>query len=537
MRFSTVFSAVFLLSACGGSNSSPSDPASPVSSQPGQRATAGNKDSAKDGAPAGENVTAEIRAMNSDEYLSPPTTFRKGHVKPKRPPKVAKTKYGFEVRFASKAPVVTPAVYQGNVYVSGGFRSKEFHAFGATTGKSKWSVQLDDDGPSSPACESQVCVFNTESCTIFAVDAETGKELWSWWLGDPLTDAPTIADGVVFTSYPVQGGAVYGKNKPEDRAQNGQGQKRRPPKATHALAAFDLRTGKILWQRWIDSSVMSAPVATDEFVYVTTFAGTLIKLEQKTGTIRYAVRARATSAPVINFTSGGVESMYYTRRGEDSDEQDGAEEMIIRADHNDPETKYRTKRKKARYLDKKVQERSDYNKKGSADDAANGFSDGAPEAANPEAAFDNVGQSSVSNMQAFQGSRILHLGDRNVNTMGDEVIATDTETGDTLWSYKLPGNIDKSGGSLGTAPLAAGGSIVFATLQGDIVQLDPQNGQVKKTYKIGAEVRTQPVVSKGWIYVGTRDGRLIAINTRDRALTGWPMWGGNAARTGIRMAK
>ena len=46
-------------------------------------------------------------------------------------------------------------------------------------------------------------------------------------------------------------------------------------------------------------------------------------------------------------------------------------------------------------------------------------------------------------------------------------------------------------------------------------------------------MRSQPVAVDGWIYVGTEDGRLVAIDTKDASLTGWPMWGGNAARTGV----
>ena len=179
----------------------------------------------------GEDVTAEILAMNSDEHGPPPKESRKGHVSRRKAPEVMRTKHGFEVQFASHAPVVTPAVYDGKVYVSGGFRSKEFHAFHATTGKSAWSINLDDDGPSSAACERGVCVFNTESCTVFAVNAKTGKMLWSWWLGDPLTSSPAIADGRVFTSYPAH--ASGDPNKPK------------PPHASHAIAAFDLEKGTI----------------------------------------------------------------------------------------------------------------------------------------------------------------------------------------------------------------------------------------------------------------------------------------------------
>jgi outer membrane protein assembly factor BamB len=121
--------------------------------------------------------------------------------------------------------------------------------------------------------------------------------------------------------------------------------------------------------------------------------------------------------------------------------------------------------------------------------------------------------------------------------MGDEVVATSARSGATLWSYKLKGNAAQQGGFLGTAPLAAGKSVLIATLEGEVLELDPASGSEKAKYKIGRRIRSQPVVANGWIYVGTEDGRLVAIDTRKAELTGWPMWGGNAARTGIALAK
>jgi outer membrane protein assembly factor BamB len=521
MRRTSLLTAMVLV-ACSGSKGGKITGSVPDQLAGGKAPqAAGGAVATDDGPPAGEDVSAAVAEMNSEKYGRPPTKFRKGHVRTIKAPPVKKTSRGYQVQFASHAPITTPAVYQGTVFVSGGFRSKEFHAFDADTGKPTWSVALDDDGPSTPACAEGVCVFNTESCTVFAVASETGKMLWSWWLGDPLTSSPTIANGLVFTSYPASGTA---------------GGKARPPGATHALAAFDLKTGEIAWQKWLDSDVMSAPVATEGFVYISTFGGTLMKLEQKTGKVRYAVRARATSAPVVNFAAG-VESMYFTGRPAAQAEKDGAEEMIIRTDHNHPKTKYRAAKKKADYLDDKVQAETDYADEAQSNDAANGFSGGAPAAANPSAAKGNIGQSNVHSMQAFQGSRILHLGDRNINTMGDEVIATSAETGDKLWTYKLPGNLAKAGGFLGSAPLAAGSSVLFATLDGKVIRVDPATGKRVASYDVGARVRSQPVAEGGWIFVGTEDGRLVAIDTRDASLTGWPMWGGNAARTGIKLAR
>jgi len=514
--------AAVLVSVIGCGSSTPpkpkEKPTPPVASTPAPAKPAPVTKVDMD-APKGEIVTAEVEAMNSDKYGRPPVKFNNGHVSARKPAPTTKTATGFQVQFASHATITTPTVYERSVIVSGGFKSKELYAYEAQTGKPMWAIDLHDDGPSSPACESETCVISTESCTIFALEAKTGKLKWSYWLGDPLTSAPTIAKERVFASYPASG-----TSEPK---------KGRPPGASHALAAFDLHTGKILWQLWLDSDVMSAPVAVDEFVYVTTFKGTVIKLEQATGKIRYAMRAKATSAPVIQFDASGVEQMYYTRRGESDKADAPAEEMIIRADHNEPQTKYKAAAKRADYIDRKVQGSTDHAKLAKEQDAANGFSSGAPASANADVAYDSVGVTSVSSMQNFQGSRIVKLRDRSVNTMGDEVIATDAETGTTLWKHKLPGDLKTQGGFLGTAPLAAGNSIMFGTLDGNVLRLDHQTGKQLGAWSIGGKVRSQPVVDSGWIYVGTEDGKLVAIDTKDPTVTGWPTWGGNAQRTGI----
>jgi len=487
----------------------PASAAEPTAAKPAAAKPAGD-------APQGEIVTAAVNQMNGAEFGRPAAAFRAGSVAPISAPPAARTATGFQVQFASHATITTPTVYERKVLVSGGFQGKELYAYEAGTGKALWGIDLHDDGPSSPACEDQTCVINTESCTIFAIDAATGKQRWSYWLGDPLTSAPTIAHGRVFASYPQSAA---------------EGDKPAPPGANHALAAFDLKSGKVLWQLWLDSDVMSAPVAVGDFVYVTTFSGTMIKLEQATGKVRYAMKAAATSAPVVLFGADGVEQMYYTRR---APEAAGAAptEMVIRADHNEPQTKWKGAAKPAPYIDKRAQSESTYNKTSKSQDAHNGFGDGAPAAAAPQAAFDNIGVNSVASMQGFQGSRVVHLADKNVNTMGDEVIATDNETGNVMWRYKLSGNIAE-GGSLGSAPLAAGKHVLLGTLEGRVLRLDPASGKSTASYQVGSPIRSQPVVADGWIYVGTEDGKLVAIDTKDPSITGWPTWGGNAQRTGI----
>jgi outer membrane protein assembly factor BamB len=484
--------------------------------------------------PPDKDISGEVREWNSAKFAGPPTKFREGHVTSRKLDAKATTKtdVGFTVQLPSGAPIPTPTVYRGKVYVSGGFHSKEFYCFNATDGSLVWAIDIDDDGPSAAVCDDGVTVFNTESCTIFAVDSDTGKQLWSLWLGDPLTSTPTIANGVVYTSYPAAGGGGLNQApnaadiKQPAQAANPGGAKAAPP-CSHVLAALELRTGKILWQRWLDSDVMSTPVAIDKELYCTSFGGVVYKFAQKDGAVLSAVRTRATSAPVV------VGDEIYLSRRTDKGGATCPQEANVTWGRTDNTTRAAGEPKDAAYLDQKVQAHGAFGATALKLDAGNGFGGGAPAQANPMAALGNVGYGNVSSMQAFQGSRVLHLNGRNFNTMGDQVVCTDPKTGKEVWSYRLEGDLKKDGGFLGAPPAAAGGHLILTTLKGDVLRMD-EAGKVVKTWATKSPTRFQAAVEGGRIYVGTQDGKLICIDTGDKTLTGWACWGGDMAHTGAR---
>ncbi len=514
-------------------------------------------------APENTDVTADVREMNSDKFASPPTKFREGHAKPRMldANAVQQTKAGFTIQLPSKSPVPTPTIYKGKILVSGGFGSKEYFCFDAITGKLEWGVDLDDDGPTSSVCGDDIVVFNTESCTIFALDLKTGKHLWSHFLGDPLTSTPTIAGGVVFTSYPAMGGGgeapeqkveppakgklkllpKKGGNLPKEflpvippdeevvqpigKKQAGEPKKR--PNASHVFIALDVKTGKILWQKWIDSDVMSAPVCVDDEVYATSFSGTVYKFKQKDGAIVSATRSRATSAPVI---VGG--NVYWTQRADRGKDEKCAEE-IAGSDRAKGTQTFAAAKRDAVYLDGPVQERSGINALSKALDTANGLGGGALKVANAKAAYENIGQGNVSSMQGFQGSRILNYKNANYNCMGDKLVNTDPKDGKIRWEVKIKGDLAKEGGHLAAPPAAAGGQLFIAMLEGEILLVDPEKGTTTKSYKVGSPIRSQPAIEGGRIYVGTQDGKVVCINTGDARFTGWYTWGANMAHTNV----
>jgi outer membrane protein assembly factor BamB len=290
-----------------------------------------------------------------------------------------------------------------------------------------------------------------------------------------------------------------------------------------------LKTGKILWQRWIDSDVMSAPIASGKELYATSFSGILYKFDQATGEILSATRSRATSAPVI--VNGEV---FLTQRSDDGRGPAVEQNRKLQSQNLAAINNFHANARRAEYIDPSVQEKTKLAAAGNQLDAGNGFAGGAPAAANPTAAKSNIGQMNVSTMQAFQGSRFTAVGNWAYNVRGDEILCTKGQDGSQIWSMKLEGDLKAEGGFLAAPPVAAGGQLFVATLKGEVLQLDPKTGKVNVRHKVGGPVRSQPVVEAGRIFVGTDDGKLVCINTGNPKFTGWPMWGKDAAHSSVQ---
>ncbi|RMG61734.1 MAG: hypothetical protein D6722_19260, partial [Bacteroidetes bacterium] len=189
--------------------------------------------------------------------------------------------------------------------------------------------------------------------------------------------------------------------------------------------------------------------------------------------------------------------------------------------------------RQAAYLDYEVQSAAKFKTAADGYDAGNGFGGGAPAAAAWDMAAANIGQSNVASLQAFQGSRLLALGDKSYATMGDELVCSQTGTDSVSWRHKLSGDLAEEGGFLGTPPIAAGGKLILGTLSGSVIVMDAETGDEIQRFEIGEPIRYQPIAMHGRIYVTTTYGRLHSIDTGDASLTGWSTWGADAAHSNL----
>ena len=198
---------------------------------------------------------------------------------------------GWVTRIPESVQLPAVAYGDGRIYVSGGFESTSFYALDATTGTIQWATTaLEDNGPTAAIFEDDRVVFNTESCTLFALDAKTGKRLWHRFLGDPTLAQIAVADGLVFSAHPAEGG--------------------------QELSAYRVKNGAWVWSRYVGSELLAAPVIHGDSVYASTTGGMTYRFERATGKRVWQKPLRATTAPWV-----AGDELYVTRKKAGKEQQ------------------------------------------------------------------------------------------------------------------------------------------------------------------------------------------------------------------------
>ncbi len=186
----------------------------------------------------------------------------------------AEDRRGWVARIPEHVQLPAVAYGAGKIYVSGGFESVSFYGLDAETGRIDWATtNLEDNGPTAAVFEDDRVLFNTESCTLFALDARTGRRLWFRKLGDPTLAQVTTADGLVYASHPGESG--------------------------QELTAYRVKDGEPVWTRSIGAELLAAPVIAGDAIYATNLHGVVFRFARRTGKLAWARALDATTAPWI----------------------------------------------------------------------------------------------------------------------------------------------------------------------------------------------------------------------------------------------
>lgn len=378
--------------------------------------------------------------------------------------------------------VLTSAAYaDGKVFIGGGFASHRFFAFDAFTGDLDWSLAAPDGGPTAAILDRGRVIFNTESCTIFVADADTGELMWKRWLGDPLMSQPAVGGDLVLSAYPVSGG--------------------------HSFGAFRLADGEPAWTVPIPADVIQAPHVNGDSVYFATMDGSVFRLRLTDGHILWKRDVGASSATWVD-----GDHLLLSRR---LDEVRESFEQSIVLSSLTGRIERRGDRLPAPYLTGASRDRQ----MASAQSGAWGT---VPHGS-------HLGLSNVASGWAFQGSSPAVADGRAYVAVGAEIEAREVATGERVWSRSYG---DAEGAQAVSPPAIVGSLLVYGTVDGHLYFSDIDTGLTVSAYDVGEPIVFQPIVAQGWVYVATGRGRLIGLEVGDARLDGWHMWGGNAGHNG-----
>jgi outer membrane protein assembly factor BamB len=417
---------------------------------------------------------------------------------------------GWAVKIPEEHPIATPAYYNGKLYVGGGYGSHEFYAFDAQSGALAWKYHTDDDGPSAAVVEDNCVAFNTESCTVFVLAADTGKLLWKEWLGDPLMSQPAISKGKLYIAYPSNKGGT-----------------------SHRLLCANLKTGKHIWDKPISGDVITAPVVQGESIYVACMDGESYCFNSSTGQQLWKRKGSATSAPVVY--NG---KMIFSERAQVKGETHEALASIETKSGSYASAK-RMISFKAPYLQGATNgtigpQGSDASVIYGKLDSAVGFSS-APQAAALDRAASNIGISSVAGAWGYQGARAtVHNGNVH-NTQLTYVNSVDAETGKTKWTAEAKGKFITGKTQVFSPPSIGKRNMYLVSGDGHLVCMDERDGSVRFMYHTKQPISFQPALANGRVFIGTSNGMIMSITSEDQDdAQDWTAWGGNAQHNKVQ---
>lgn len=418
---------------------------------------------------------------------------------------------GFAVRVGS-GDLRTPAVDGESVFIGSG---NEMRAYQCLGGRLKWKTPTDDSQPSSPAVAGGRVYFNTQSCTVYAMDAATGERKWSQWVAGSVATTPAVSGDVVFVSGPDADGGAAGGFK---------------------LEAYAAASGKKLFKSALRADVITAPVVKDGRVFFALGDGT-VAASDLSGKSLWETKGEALAAPCPHEGRLLVASGKEPAGAPSLVDLDAATGSPGRAVATPPGGSGREPSKAAG------------EEPGRRGGAAPGRPvpkpgpSGKPQAGprkTPEAPRDPPltpptppsGSAGPvrGNVTAFgyEGPRPCVVRGIVAMSAGDTLLLQPAGGGETTRV-----SLDRLTAG---APVAAGRCVLQATRDGRLFAVDAASGRVEFVLRFTCGGKwvlfnSSPVVSRGRAYLGTGDGVLVGVDLPDPSLDGWPMWGGSPERS------
>jgi outer membrane protein assembly factor BamB len=411
------------------------------------------------------------------------------------------------------------SMFRGDASHSGvysGPAPRQFH-------RVKWKFPTGDRIVSSPVIQGKAIYFGGDDGNVYAVDAETGRQIWKRTTGGPVPATPAVVYGIVYV------GSYDGKFYALD-ARTGvlkwkfatEGERRFEAKGLHGMQPKNQTIADPF------DVFLSSPVVGQGAVYFGSGDGNLYALDAKSGELRWkfktgdVVHASPAFANAVVFV-GSWDSYFYAldaATGKEKWRFHGGEDPLI---HN--QVGFQSS---PAVVDGVVytgcRDSNVY-----ALDAATGkekwrcnnelsWVNSAPAVAQGKVFFDTSDSSLFRAVDAATGKEVIRQQAKaymfsSPAVAGDVVLvgvlngtleARDVKTGELLWDYQVEKSKENKGWVL-TNERKFNGPLIFYSFwrEAPIVATDRQFG-------IGA-IFSSPLVANGVVYFGSTDGFLYAL--------------------------
>ena len=246
-----------------------------------------------------------------------------------------------------------PTIYDGTVYVTNDDAAPHCYALDLWTGEVEWTFDGESLGEAPTVVEGLVYVCG-DGGTLYALDAATGDEEWSYAIGEAFTTAPTVADGTVYVGsgdYHLY--AVDAETGDEEWSFDTEGTVAATPTVADGIVyaggggqhlyAIDATSGQEQWSFATGGWITSVTVANDT-VFVSNQAGLVIAVDVASGDESWRFEdsdePRLGGLIVVDgvlyfYNDGGIEGELYAVEAGVDGSSDGSRVLLGTTGHHD----------------------------------------------------------------------------------------------------------------------------------------------------------------------------------------------------------
>jgi len=279
----------------------------------------------------------------------------------------------------------------------------KLYALNENTGMEIWNFTASSDVISSPAVADGMVFVGSGDDHIYALNQSSGEQIWNYTSQQDVFSSPVVAGGLIF----------IGSND-------------------NNVYALNMTTGEKVWNYTTQSSVHSCPAVADGMVFVGSTDGNIYALDMFTG------------APLWDYTTGN--SVYSSPAVADGRVFVGSDDYKVYALN----------------------------------------------ASTGDLIWDYTTGNSVPSSPAVADGMIF------VGSLDNKVYALNESNGALVWTHQ-------TGDWVISSPAVADGMVFVGSWDHKMYALNETTGAAVWSYRAGAEVRSSPAIADGMVFVGSWD--------------------------------